>query len=148
MFAANQGRRTSCECITCRGWGTGYYTTTLKWRRNRAGSRLGNWRAQFTTKLVRKTFWRLKPVWKTEQLKSAVTLSCLTSCFFCSEIWEDQILGDCFEELRWNIRLGPQTLSQVHGLQGNRSSEETHSSYSLSGGRRRKHFQTFPTNPS
>lgn len=35
-----------------------------------------------------------------------------------SEIWEDKVPGDCFEECSGGVRLGAQTLSQIHGLQG------------------------------
>lgn len=35
-----------------------------------------------------------------------------------SEIREDKVPGDRFEECRGSLRLGAQTLSQIHGLQG------------------------------
>ena len=35
-----------------------------------------------------------------------------------SEIREDKVPGDCFEECRGSVCLGAQTLSQIHGLQG------------------------------
>lgn len=35
-----------------------------------------------------------------------------------SEIWEDKVPGDCFEECGGSLCLGTQTLSQIHGLQG------------------------------
>lgn len=47
-----QGRKTSYVSTTCHGWETGYCTTIRRWRRNRAGSLLGIWKAVFTIKLV------------------------------------------------------------------------------------------------
>lgn len=38
-----------------------------------------------------------------------------------SEIWEDKVPGDCFEECGGSVRLGTQTLSQIHGFQGKSS---------------------------
>lgn len=35
-----------------------------------------------------------------------------------SEIREDKVPGDCFEECGGSLCLGAQTLSQIHGLQG------------------------------
>lgn len=54
-------------------------------------------------------FHRLKIVWFFD-----IGIKCL----FPSEIWEDQVLGSGSEELCGGLRLGAQTLPQVHGLQG------------------------------
>lgn len=39
------------------------------------------------------------------------------SCVF-SALREDQVLGDRFEECCGGVRLGPETIPQIHGLQG------------------------------
>lgn len=48
----SQEKRTSYVCTTCHGWGTEYYTTTLRWRRSRAGSQWATWRAACIIKWV------------------------------------------------------------------------------------------------
>lgn len=37
---------------------------------------------------------------------------------FSSEIREDKVPGDCLEECCGSVRLGTETLSQIHGFQG------------------------------
>lgn len=70
--------------------------------------------------------------WTSDRRSSSLVLNisncdhrCSLLCSFLSlnlnvpsEIWEDQVLGVGSEELCGGLRLGPQTLPQIHGLQG------------------------------
>lgn len=100
-LAPSQVKRTSCECITCPGWGTRFCTTTLRWRRNRAGPPSGTWRAASTTKSVRPVHHRTAVEKEPSEIGQHIIIfltfiSCLHQClplndgrkvfFFCLRI--------------------------------------------------------------
>lgn len=121
-----KARKTRYVSTTWPGCGTKSSTMTLRWRRSRAGPLWGRWRAASTTKWVsEEDFYHCSlfhsgktpmdafgPVNYWFQVSDGLVV------VLSSEIREDKVPGDCFEECSGSVRLGAQTVSQIHGLQG------------------------------